>query len=89
MQNNIPKLNDKIKYVKRIFRTPYHFFYIGLKNNIVGIRFEDKAGRNFCFTAPSMFEAALTAENYVAEGLKEGNLKEPEPRKKTTETNEN
>jgi len=88
MQNNIPKLNDKIKYIKRTFKTPYHFFYMSMKNNLIGIRFEDKAGQNFNFTGPSMFEAVLTAERYVNEGLKEGNLKEYEPRKKTTELKE-
>lgn len=87
--NELIKLNDKIKFVKRIFKTPYHFFYAGTKNDLVGIRFEDKAGRNFTFTAVSMFSAVQAAEDYVRVELKAGNLKEPEPRIKTTETHEN
>ncbi len=82
------KLNDKIKYVKRILRTPYHFFFVPMKSNLVGIKFEDREGQSFTFTGPTMFEAVVTAENYVIDGLKEGSLKEPEPRKKTAETEE-
>jgi len=79
------KLNDKIKYVKRILRTPYHFFYVPMKTSLIGIKFEDRNGQSFDFTGPNMFEAVVTAENYVNEGLREGNLKEPEPRKKKEE----
>jgi len=78
----LTKLNDKIKYVKRIFQMPYHFFYVGPKSNLIGIRFEDKSGKNFCFTAPSMFEAVSAAEKYIQEEIKNGNLKEPESKKK-------
>lgn len=80
------KLNDKIKYVKKVFQTPYHFFYVGPKSNLVGIRFEDKSGKSFNFTAPSMFEAVLAAEKYIEEEIKTGNLKEPESKKKEDET---
>ena len=83
------KLNDKIKFVKRIFRTPYHFFYMGVKSNLIGVRFEDKVGRGFNFTGASMFEAVNAAEIYVRAELKAENLKEPELRKKTSETYEN
>ena len=82
------KLNDKIKFVKRVFRTPYHFFYSGVKSNLVGVRFEDKAGRGFNFTGISMFEAVKAAETYVRTELEAGNMKEPEPRKKTSDNHE-
>ena len=72
------KLNEKIKYIKRTFQTPYHFFYAGTKSSLVGLRFEDKQGRHFEFTAPSMFTAVLTAENYVMTEIKEGNLADPD-----------
>jgi len=75
------KLNDKIKFVKKILRTPYHFFYAGVKSNLIGIRFEDKSGRGFNYTGDSMFEAVKSAENYVNAELKAGSLSEPEPRK--------
>lgn len=81
----LTKLNDKIKFVKKVFGTPYHFFYAGMKSDLVGVRFEDKSGRNFNFTSSSMFEAVNAAETYVRAELKAGNLKEPEPRKKTSE----
>ncbi len=72
------KLNDKIKYVKKVFRTPYHFFYVGTKSNLVGIRFEDKYGKHFEFVGATMFEAVNSAEKYVREEIKQGGLKDPE-----------
>lgn len=75
------KLNEKIKFIKKIFVMPYHFFYIGSKSNLVGIRFEDKNGRHFEFTAGSMFTAVLAAEQYVTTELNAGNLVEPEDKK--------
>ena len=73
MKTKYTKLNDKIKFIKRVFQTPYHFFYVGLKGNLVGIRFEDKQGRHFNFTAPSMFTAVVDAEKYVVTELEAGN----------------
>lgn len=72
------KLNDKLKFIKKVFRTPYHFFYVGARSNLVGIRFEDKYGKHFNFTGGTMFEAVKAAENYIKEEIKMGNMKNPE-----------
>lgn len=78
MSTKRTKLNDKIRFIKRIFRTPYHFFYAGTKSNLVGIRFEDKQGRHFEFTGGSMFITVLAAEKYVVDELASGNLTDPD-----------
>lgn len=71
------KLNDKIKYVKQILRTPYHFFYVGQKSNLVGIRYEKRNGENYSFTGESMLNAVDISENYVTTEVKAGNLNGP------------
>lgn len=83
------KLSEKIKYVKKVLGTPYHFFYVSAKNNVVGVRLEDKSGKSFNFTGASMFDTIQMAEKYVADGIKEGNLKELELIIKSNETHEN
>lgn len=79
------KLNEKIKFVKRVFETPYHFFYAGASSGLVGIRFEDKNGRHFEFTAGSMFTAVQDAEKYVVAELASGNLTDPDADKNKDE----
>lgn len=81
MSTKRAKLNEKIKFVKKVFQMPYHFFYAGVKSSLVGIRFEDKQGRHFEFTAPSMFSVVETAEKYVITELAAGNLQEPDSKK--------
>ncbi len=78
------KLNDKIKFVKKVFQMPYHFFYAGVKSSLVGIRFEDKQGRHFEFTAASMFSAVQDAEKYVTTELAAGNLQDLSAKKDNT-----
>ncbi len=75
------KLNEKIKFIKKVFQTPYHFFYAGVKSSLVGIRFENKQGRHFEFTAASMFTAVQEAERYVIAELAAGNLTDPDAKK--------
>lgn len=80
------KLNEKIKYIKRVFQTPYHFFYItGSKSNLVAVRFEDKQGRHFEFTSSSMFAVVLEAEKYVVDEIKSGQFADPDIKKEKNE----
>ncbi len=81
MSTKRAKLNEKIKYVKSVFQTPYHFFYAGIKSNLVGLRFEDKNGRHFEFTSGSMFGAVTEAEKYVVSEVATGNLTDPNDKK--------
>lgn len=75
------RLKDKIKYIKKVFKTPYHFFYVGQKGKLVGIRFEDKNGKNYSFTGYSMMDSVKSAEKYVRDEISAGSLKEIEVKK--------
>ena len=75
------RLLDKIKFVKKVLGTPYHFFYAGVKSTLICIRFEDKYGKHFNFTGSSMFDAVTLAEKYVQDEIAKGYLKDPTKKK--------
>lgn len=81
------KLQDKIKYIKRILRTPYHFFFITSSKQI-SILFENKQGNRYSFTGLSMYNAVETAEEYVKTEIKMGSLFEPTKNKKVKNENQ-
>lgn len=71
---DLNKLNDILKYIKPILKTPYHFFGLTENNNII-IILEDKQGKRYSFTGYSMFEATHSALLYVENEIKAGSLK--------------
>lgn len=71
------KLVDKIKYVKKVLKTPYHFFMMS-PDKTRRLYFEDKNGTTYSFSGSSMYNAVCEAENYVVAEIKAGTFKEPE-----------
>lgn len=83
------KLNDKLKYIKKVLKTPYHFFFMTTTSQIMVV-FEDKYGIRFTFTGETMYNAAVEAEDYVKSEVKAGSLIELKSiREKDEETNTN
>lgn len=74
------KLKDKIRYIKRALKTPYHLFYM-TPNKLITVVFEDKSGKRHTFTGLSIFNSTETAEEYVRSEIAAGTLKEPKPLK--------
>ena len=73
----IIKLNDKIKYIKRAFGTPYHFFFM-TENKQITVVFENKKDVRYTFTGDTIFGSIETAEEYVVNEIKAGAIKEPD-----------
>jgi len=80
------KLNDRIKYVKRVLGTPYHFWMefkdiVSPRKSLIKIHLEDKNGKPYSFSGDTMVKAIDDAENYVKNEIKMGTLKEPTNKK--------
>jgi len=76
------KLNDRIKYVKKVLGTPYHFWMefkdtANPRMQLVKIHFEDKDGKIYSFSGTTMVNAVNDAKKYVNNEIKMGTLKEP------------
>jgi len=70
------KLKDKIKYLKRALKTPYHFFFI-TQNKQIMIILEDKQGKRYSFTGNTMFTSVEVAEEYVKNEIEAGSIIDP------------
>ena len=70
------KLNDKLKYIKKVLKTPYHFFSM-LSDKQVVVIFENKQGIRYTFTGQTMYNSTETAENYIKSEIEAGSLKDP------------
>ena len=86
MKIELYKLEDKIRYFKRAMDTPYYFFQD--HNGRRKLVFENKYGDRYKFFGESMFEAALTAEEYARKQVKDGKAEEPKFIKKRKEKKE-
>lgn len=80
------KLSDRVKYLKKVLKTPYHFFTAvdgptRVSPKGVMIIFEDKNGKRFSFSEKSINDSIKEAERYVKEEIKAGALKEPKKSK--------
>jgi len=75
------KLNDKIKYIKKALKTPYHFFFMTPSKQVT-IVFEDKQGKRYSFTGNTIFNSAETAEDYVKHEIEAGSIIEPKLKNK-------
>ena len=70
------KLNDKLKYIKKVLKTPYHFFYITSTGQTTVV-FEDKYGKRYTYGGNGMYNAVIVAEEYVKAEVESGSLIEP------------
>lgn len=70
----LSKLNDKIKFVKKALKTPYHFFSV-TPNKQITVFLEDKQGKRYTFTGNSIFNSVETAEEYVEHEIEAGAIK--------------
>jgi hypothetical protein len=84
----IIKLNDKIKFIKRALKTPYHFFYL-TPNKQIMIILEDKQGKRYSYTGNTIFNSVETAEEYVKGEISAGSIKEPKTHTKELKKEQN
>ena len=70
------KLKDKIKYLKKTLKSPYHFFHI-TQNNQIMIILENKQGKRYSFTGDTMFNSVEVAEEYVKNEIGAGAIIDP------------
>lgn len=75
-------MNNKIKFVKKALKTPYHFFFMTLSKQVTVV-LEDKQGKRYTFTGNTMFNSVETAEDYVIHEIEAGSIKESITRAKT------
>jgi hypothetical protein len=68
------KLTDKIKFIKKALKTPYHFFYM-TADKYVCIVLENKENERFSFNGTNIYNSVITAENYVKSEIKAGTIK--------------
>jgi len=69
-------LNDKIKFVKKVLKTPYHFFSL-TSNRLVEVILEDKQGKRFTFVGNTISNSIETAEEYIKHEIQAGAIKDP------------
>ena len=82
------RFSDRIKYLKRVFNTPYHFFTAidgatRLSPKSIMVIFEDRDGKRFSFNEKSINSAIKEAERYAKSEINVGTLKEPKESKKS------
>ena len=70
------KLNDKINFIKKVLRTPYHFLSF-TSEKLILLVLEDKKGKRFTFNGTTICNAVETAEKYVEDEIAAGQFKEP------------
>lgn len=69
------KLEDKIKYIKKVLKTPYHFFSMTSTHQVI-IIFENRNEKRFTFSGRSMYNSIEIAEQYVLSEIKTGSLED-------------
>ncbi len=69
------RLIEKLRYVKEVLKTPYHFFHY-TDSNMIKVIFENKSGKHYSFSSYTMFTAITEAENYVKTEINAGALKD-------------
>lgn len=84
------RFSDRIKYIKKVLGTPYHFFTTTEGTSKISpkgvlVVFEDKDGKRFTFSERSINEVINESEKYVASEIEAGALKEPKKESKKIE----
>jgi asparagine N-glycosylation enzyme membrane subunit Stt3 len=70
-------LNDNLHYVKKVLIAPYHFFTFSPKNTkLIILTIEDKSGKRYQFTGPSIWSTVEEAYLYIVNEIKAGTMKD-------------